>query len=219
MTLDVYVASSLSEAFDQLESDYENENPNVDIRLNIAGSSTLLRQIEAGASVDVFAPADVSIFTELTNPPTGQIEPVATNTLVLVVPTKSENTVIDSVDDLEGEGVVVARCTAGVPCGTATDEFLEATDITLGNTSEHLNVAQVTEQVAASEADAGFAYETDAVRKRAQIRAIPLESPPMVQPGVATFGNRVEVTRFVQYVTSEDGQETFADLGFGPPAG
>ena len=57
----VYAAASLSEAFEDLATEYEAANPDVDVKLNIAGSARLAAQISAGARADVFASANVPI--------------------------------------------------------------------------------------------------------------------------------------------------------------
>ena len=56
--LTVYAASSLTEAFGELKDDFEEENSGTEVRLNFAGSSALLTQLEQGAPADVFASAD-----------------------------------------------------------------------------------------------------------------------------------------------------------------
>ena len=56
--VDVYAASSLTDAFTTLEAEFEAAHPDVDIRLNLAGSNALQRQILDGADADIFAPAD-----------------------------------------------------------------------------------------------------------------------------------------------------------------
>ena len=56
--LTVYAASSLTDAFGELKADFEEEHPGTEAKLNFAGSSTLLTQLEQGAPADVFASAD-----------------------------------------------------------------------------------------------------------------------------------------------------------------
>src|SRR5919112_5063330 len=54
----VYAASSLTDAFGELKATFEEENSGTEVKLNFAGSSTLLTQLEQGAPADVFASAD-----------------------------------------------------------------------------------------------------------------------------------------------------------------
>lgn len=53
----VYAAASLTNAINDLEKIYEKQNK-VEVKTSYAGSSTLAKQIEAGAPADVFISAD-----------------------------------------------------------------------------------------------------------------------------------------------------------------
>ena len=57
-TLTVLAASSLTDAFGELEGMFEDQNRGVDVSTSFAGSSELLAQIQQGAPADVFASAD-----------------------------------------------------------------------------------------------------------------------------------------------------------------
>lgn len=85
-TLLVSAAASLTEVMGQLEARYEAAHPGVDVRLNLASSGALARQIEAGADVDVFASASVDEVSRLKQ--SGRVEGgavvFARNQLVLV---------------------------------------------------------------------------------------------------------------------------------------
>lgn len=56
--LTVSAAASLSDAFKEISSRYQQHYPGVQIRLNTAGSGALLQQLLQGAPVDVLATAD-----------------------------------------------------------------------------------------------------------------------------------------------------------------
>ena len=55
--LTVSAAASLSESFTQISQEF-TKNTGVKVNLNFASSNNLLRQMEQGAPVDVFASAD-----------------------------------------------------------------------------------------------------------------------------------------------------------------
>src|SRR5215212_9957488 len=57
-TLTVLAASSLTDAFAELENTFEEQNQHVKVTTSFAGSSELLTQIQQGAPADVFASAD-----------------------------------------------------------------------------------------------------------------------------------------------------------------
>ena len=54
----VFAASSLTEAFGDLETSFEAAHPGVDVQLSFAGSQVLRLQLERGAQADVFASAN-----------------------------------------------------------------------------------------------------------------------------------------------------------------
>ena len=84
----VSAAASLTEAFDELERTYEDDNPDVDIVLNLGGSQILAGQIVDGAPADLFASANPQSVRLVADAGLGQGDPIvlATNRLVIVVP-------------------------------------------------------------------------------------------------------------------------------------
>ncbi len=226
-TVDVFAASSLTDAFTEFESRYEEANPGVDVRLNLAGSNTLLRQLVDGAPADVFAPADASL---LSNPDLLEQHPqivstiFAGNTLVAIVPTESDLTTIE---DLFQPGLILARCADGVPCGAATNQWLDRQDADLGQSSMEANVRSVLTKVRLGEADGGFVYRTDALAASEEVRVIELDvddhPAPTVSLGIATLTNSNDgpandlANDFVQFVLSETGVEVLSELGFDHP--
>lgn len=217
-TLDVYAASSLTDAFGELEATYEAANPGVDVRLNLAGSSALLRQIEEGAAVDVFAPADPALLDGLGRSIVGDVRTYATNQLTLVVPAAPTGTEpVEDPRELADESVLVARCAVGVPCGDATESYLADAGLTVGRSTDEANVRSVLLKVVSGEADAGFVYTTDALARVDEVKAIPLADAPTVQLAVAALADDEHAKGFAAYVASDEAAEIFAALGFGGP--
>lgn len=58
VTLTVFAASSLTDAFTEIGAAFETAHPGVTVTFNFAGSQALRTQIEEGAPVDVFASAN-----------------------------------------------------------------------------------------------------------------------------------------------------------------
>ena len=88
----VSAAASLSDAFKEIGSQYQQQNPGVTVRLNTAGSGTLLQQLLQGAPVDVLATADqqtmdTAVAKQAVQP--GSRKTFVRNDLVLVVPAAS----------------------------------------------------------------------------------------------------------------------------------
>lgn len=212
-TVDVYAASSLTDAFGMLETSYEADNPGVDVRLNLAGSSALLRQIEDGAAADVYAPADRSLLDGLTERVVGDVEVYATNRLTIVVP-DDDKTTVDEPSDLADEAVLVARCAPGVPCGDATERYLASAGLRVGRSTDEANVRSVLLKVVSGEADAGFVYTTDAQARAGDVTEIPLTDAPTVELAVAALSDDEHAVAFAHYVASEEAADVFRSLGF-----
>ena len=94
----VFAAASLSDAMAAVAESFAQQSEHR-IKLVLAGSSTLARQIEAGADADVFLSADEEWMDYLADrkliDPSSQ-RPLLKNSLVLVVPGGSTKTIFDN---------------------------------------------------------------------------------------------------------------------------
>lgn len=215
ITVDVFAASSLTDAFTELEERYEAANPGVDIRLNLAGSDTLRRQIDDGANADVFAPADVELFDGLDTQPAIY----ASNQLLIVVPA-GRNLVTQRIQDNDLDDLVVAQCAAGVPCGDAAEILVEefALDLTSAVVTSEPNVRAVLSKVLLGEADLGFVYRSDARSAEGEVIWLAPDIPEAsVTLGVAVLDDAADHARgFVDFVVDPSNRDVFDSLGFDP---
>jgi len=86
----VSAAASLTNAFTEMKEPFEKAHPGTSLVLNFASSGALLKQMEQGAPVDVFASADQATMDKaekLMDPATRA--DFAGNSLVLIVPADS----------------------------------------------------------------------------------------------------------------------------------
>jgi molybdate transport system substrate-binding protein len=226
-TLEVYAASSLTEAFTELEELFESENPEVDVLLTFAGSQILRVQIEQGAEADVFASANPEHLDSLVT--SGRIREgrlFARNDLVVIVPL-SNPAGIETFDDLP-EARTLVLGTANVPVGAYAREAIRRGGERLGGrfeadvlsrlASEEANVRLVRAKIELDEADAAIVYRTDAVPSdRVQVVEIPKSDNVLADYpiGVLTDGPNPEAAeRWLELVLSERGQEVLAAHGF-----
>ncbi len=217
-TVDVFAASSLTDAFSQLETRFEQANPTVDIRLILGGSDTLRRQIDDGADADVFAPADESLLDGLTvDGGVINARPYATNQVEMIANSGVRTDGRDLFDWTQ-EGVVVARCEEGVPCGMATDVLLAEIPVRLGVVTFEPNVREVLTKVRLGEADAGFVYRTDRLSAGDDVVDLGITSASAsVRLAVAALSDRTEAIAFADFVLSDEAAAVLQDLGFGRP--
>src|SRR5690348_8978635 len=122
----VFAASSLTDAFQDMATAFQQANPNARLTFNFGASSQLATQLGQGASADVFASADT---TQMDNAKkagavTGQDRVFAGNRLVLITP-KDNPAHISAVKDLANGGVKLVTVQPSVPIGTYTQQMLD----------------------------------------------------------------------------------------------
>ena len=232
----VFAASSLTDAFQDMATTFQQANPGAKVTFNFGASSQLATQLGQGARADVLASADQ---TQMDNAKKadaigGQDRVFARNRLVVITP-KDNPKQINHLKDLAKDGVKLVTAQPSVPIGQYTAQMLDkavADPTTYGSdfkvkveaniVSREENVRQVVSKVQLGEADAAVVYSTDAtpqVRDQLQIVQVPdaLQSLATYPIAVAKGANAAGGEAFVDYVLGPDGQATLAKWGFLPP--
>jgi molybdate transport system substrate-binding protein len=232
-TLTVFAAASLTDAFEEVATAFEAENPGVDVLFNFAGSSDLAAQLAEGAPADVFASANNTQMNVARDAEriAGRPHTFVKNRLVLIVPADNSDG-ITTLRDLANEGIQLVIAAPDVPVRTYTDTLLErlAADPAYGEeyltavlanvVSEEQNVRQVSAKVALGEADAGIVYVSDVTPDISnEVIAIPI---PDYLNTIATYpiattndtANPELAQAFVDYVLSDAGQDTLVNWNF-----
>lgn len=225
--LTVSAAASLTDAFGVIKAAFEKANPGTTVINNFAASGALLKQIENGAPVDVFASADEktmdqAIAKSLMVPAT-RVDFVQ-NALVLIQPVDAK-TLVKSEADLLGAGIkrVAIGNPATVPVGRYTQEAL-----TLAKVWEALqpkivpgeSVRQVLDYVSRGEVDAGFVFATDAKIAGAKVRVVKecaTTSVVRYPIAVVAASKNPKAKAFVDFVMSAEGQKILQSYGFKKP--
>lgn len=219
-TLTVSAAASLTEAFTDIAAAFESGHPGVRVTLNLAGSSALAEQVNAGAPVDVLATASATTMATVVDAGNADDpETFATNRLTVVVPAGNPAGVA-SLADLSNADVQTAICAAQVPCGAATAELLQRNEIRVNAVTLDPDVKSVLGRVAAGEVDAGVVYVTDAAGSDVEAIAIPDAANVSTDYLIATVAESTSsdlASEFVALVTGPTGQRALADRGFGAP--
>lgn len=222
----VSAAASLTEAFTDIASQFEKENPETNVSLNFGGSGNLRTQIEVGAPVDVFASADESQMNTLGNESlilNDSRKDFAHNSLVLIVPTSSTLNITGLEDLTDPEVKKISTCDPNTaPVGKYTRSAF--TEAGLWNQTEKKmvlvdDVKQALVYVERGEVDAGFVYLTDA--KNAEPGSIKIVSnlpvsTPVTYPiaVVSSSNNKEKAQEFVDFITGEEGQKILEKYGF-----
>lgn len=220
----VLAASSLTEAFGELEQSYEREHPEVDVQVSYDSSSTLAQQVLEGAPADVLATADEQTMASVTDEALtgGEPVPFASNILTLVTPVDDPGGVCD-VTDLDSADVTFAVCVPDAPCGQAAQALLALDDVAASPTTEQENVKSVLTQVTTGQVDAGLVYVTDAQAAGDQVRTVAIENASEVVNSypIAVLADAADPSAaraWVDLVTSPEGQRVLKSYGFGPAA-
>jgi molybdate transport system substrate-binding protein len=222
--LNVFAASSLTEAFDQMKTKLEGENSGLSITNNYAGSQALVTQIQQGAPADVFASASDTNMQTLVD--AGLVETpqvFAKNKLeIAVAPGNPKN--IKSLADTEKSGVTLVLGDFTVPAGKYARQAYEKAGLPEPQpASNELDVKSVMTKLTTGEADAVVVYVTDVQAAGDQVVGVTI---PDDQNVVATYpiavlmaSKHADAARaFVAAIVGADGQAELKSKGFLPPA-
>ena len=235
-TLTVFAASSLTDAFGEIGTAFEQSNPNVTLRFNFAGSQQLAQQITQGAPADVFASAntaqmEIGIRSGRISPATSHI--FAKNRLIVITP-RDNKANITALDGLAKPSLKIVLADKAVPVGQYSLDFLQkaSTQAKFGTNygpnvlknvvSYEQDVKAVLNKVALGEADAGIVYTTDAVGPNAaKIQRIEIADDlnTLANYPIAILNDSkapATAQQFVDFVSSARAQSILRQYGFLP---
>jgi molybdate transport system substrate-binding protein len=219
----VFAAASLTDAFTELGDAFAAANPDASVTFNFAASSELVAQIIEGAPADVYASADVSNMTKLTDAGANAGDPVTfANNLAQIVVAPGNPLGIAVLEDLEDDELILVVCAPEVPCGTYAEEIFRNAGVAPGADSYEENVRAVLTKVTLGEADAGIVYATDvtAAGDEADGVVIPDDVNVVAEYPIAVTSeapNPEGARAFIDFVLSEQGQTILASYGFTSP--
>ncbi|MCZ1177554.1 molybdate ABC transporter substrate-binding protein [Acinetobacter pittii] len=220
----VYAAASLTNAINDLEKIYEKQNK-VEVKTSYAGSSTLAKQIEAGAPADVFISADTQWMDYLQNKKLVAANDrinLLGNQLVLITPKgRSLKIKLDKTTDPNKvfTGKMCTGDTKSVPVG----KYAKQAFTNLGWWSriepklvETEDVRAALNFVARGECQAGIVYATDAaISKDVKVAGVFPENThsPIIYP-VGLIKKNPSSAKFYQFLQSNQAKAVFKKYGF-----
>ena len=221
----VAAASSLTDAFKVMASDFEKQHPQPKVKLTFASSGTLLQQLRNGAPIDVLATADEQTMNmaqaqALIN--TATRRNFAANQLVLVVPVSS-TLKINALAALNQAGVkrIAIGNPAHVPAGRYAQAVLVQNKQWQGVQAKLIkaqNVRQALDYVARGETEVGFVFATDALAEKDKIKvAMTVPTPMPIHYPIAvskTSKYSQEAHQFLNHVNSPAGKQAMRRHGF-----
>lgn len=236
VSLNVFAAASLTEAFTELGQAFEAEHADTHVTFNFAGSQQLAQQINEGAPADVFASANqkqMNAALESERMDADEVQIFAHNRLVVVYPNENPAN-IQQLQDLANDDLKLVLADKSVPVGQYSLEFLDKasqdsefstiykTDVLDNVVSYEVNVKSVLNKAALGEADAGIVYSSDVIGPNAE-KVSRLEIPDELNV-VATYPlvalkdsqNNELAQAFVEFVLSDRGQTILSEYGLIP---
>lgn len=219
----VSAAASLTDAFAEVESAFEEENRDVDVVLNLGSSSALREQILEGAPADVFASANTSNMDQVADAGelSGEAEIFVTNSLQIAVPTGNPAGVT-GLEDFAREELLIGLCVEDVPCGDFGRQALDNAGVTPSIDTNEPDVRALLTKIEAGELDAGITYVTDVLSTSGTVEGleIPAEVNVVAEYPIATLAgapNPVTATAWMEFVLSDEGQAILTSYGFISP--
>lgn len=223
-TVTVYAAASLTDVINELTQDYQQNNK-VKIKNSYADSSTLAKQIEAGAPADIFISADQEWMNYLQNKKWVKIQHrvnLLENRLVVIRPKNQPLTLkMEKNFDptLNHKGRWCTGNTQSVPVGRYAKQALVSLNW-WNKVEPHIveteDVRAALNFVARGECRAGIVYATDAaISRNVEIAGVfPKNShTPIIYP-IGLLKNNPESMKFYQFLRSDRAALVFRKYGF-----
>lgn len=225
----VFAAASLTNALEAIADRYRTET-GARVRLSFAASSTLARQIEAGAPAQIFASANERWMDRLAGrslvDAATRVSPIG-NRLVLIAPAGTARGQVEVTRDLDlgallgPGGRLAVGDPAHVPAGLYAKQALQTLGLWAGvapRLARADNTRAALALVARGEAPLGIVYATDAaISDRVEVIGIipagahaPITYPFAIVRGADT----AEVRALFAYITGAPGRALFRAHGF-----
>ncbi len=226
VTLNVFAASSLTDALNEVDDLYMAKHTNVTITPNFNSSGTLQTQIENGGPCDVFLSAAAKQMDNLQNG--GLIledtrKDLLNNKVVLIVPNDSTLGLTDF-NGLTGANVskIAIGDPASVPAGSYAKKAFDQLGIYSQVQSKLVlctNVKQVLTYVENGDVDAGIVYSTDYLisTKVKKVADGPAEVNATIVYPVAVIKaseNQNAAKKYEDFLFSNEAGQVFEDYGF-----
>lgn len=224
----VFAAASLTNAMQDIAKEYQKEK-HVEVVSSFASSSTLARQIEAGAPADLFISADqkwMDYAVDKKAIDTASRETLLGNSLVVVAPkaSKQSSVTIDAKTDwtslLQGGRLAVGD-PEHVPAGIYAKEALQklgAWETLSPKLAPAEDVRGALALVERNEAPLGIVYGSDAVASKGVkvVGTFPEDSHKKVEYPVAIVDGHknATVTAFYDYLKGPQASAIFKQYGF-----
>jgi len=221
----VMAAASLTDAFNEIGTKFNEQYPNIKVNFSYDSSGTLQKQIEQGATADVFVSAAMKQMNALNDKglvDSDTIVKLLENKVVLIK-TKGSSLDVKSFQDVGTDKVkMVALGNSDVPVGQYAQTIftnLGIWDTVQAKANLGTNVRQVLDWVATGNAECGVVYATDAaIEDKVEVVC---EAPdgscdPVIYPmGIVKASTQKDAAKkFTAFLQTKDAQDILTKYGF-----
>ena len=228
--VNTFIAASLSNAMEEIQKDFNETYPDVEILYNADSSGTLQTQIEEGARCDIFFSAadkqmDALVDEDLAKKDT--VEDILENKVVLIKPKDGETKVTGFENITDAANIALAG--DSVPVGQYAREIFDNLGITdevnKMEINEGKNVSEVLAAVSEGSNEIGIVYATDAASVADKVDVI-AEAPAdalktrvrypvgLIEDKEASEDDAAAAEAFLEYIKSDDAMKVFEKYGF-----
>ena len=228
--VNTFIAASLSNAMEEIQKNFNETYPDVEILYNADSSGTLQTQIEEGARCDIFFSAADKQMNALVDENLAKkdtVEDILENKVVLIKPKDGETKVTGFENITDAANIALAG--DSVPVGQYAREIFDNLGITdevnKMEINEGKNVSEVLAAVSEGSNEIGIVYATDAasvvdkVDVIAEAPADALKTPVLYPVGLiedkeASEDDTAATEAFLEYIKSDDAMKVFEKYGF-----
>ncbi len=223
----IFAAASTTNVVKELVSTYqEGSATQAKYLTSFASSSTLARQIEAGADANIFISANVKWYKWLAERnlvAEGTDSIMAANALVLIAAPQNQKEITDinQLPGALGSGFLAIGDHSHVPAGMYAKEALDhygLWDKLMKSTAQYPNVRVALNAVDTNQADFGIVYKTDAMQSQSARIAYTFAADshtPIKYPICAIKGKTsAETEKFLLFMKSEPAKKILEKYGF-----
>lgn len=228
----VFIAASLSNAMEEIQKDFNQKYPDVEIFYNADSSGTLQTQIEEGSRCDIFFSAATKQMDALVEEQLAKedsVEDLLENKVVLIKLKDAETKVTGFENITESENLALAG--EDVPVGQYAREIFTnlgiMDQVEKMEINEGKNVTEVLAAITQGSNEVGVVYATDAASVADQVEIIAeapaeaLETPVLYPVGLtedqeASSAEQAAAEVFLEYLQTEEAMKVFEEYGFSP---
>jgi len=224
ITLNIFAAASLTDALNEMKDIYEKENDGITLQFNFAGSGTLQKQIEEGATADYFISAGASQMNALEEKSLIEDRKDLLKNKLVVVGTKDMKDKVSKIEDLLSEDVkyIAVGTPETVPVGKYTQEALTHYELWEKLSDKIVftkDVRQALTYVDTGNSDVGFVYSSDALALESGITLFEVSDEAhtkIIYPSaiIKDTEYKDEVIKFAEFLRSKEGSAILEKHGF-----